>query len=135
MFILGLQLHWVTLSIVTLELLLFVGQAVGFLCRPQDKKLGWQLLLLILVILRNTVEGLFQTPNPSLWIPILWQNFFAHGFGYVVASYFPLYWYLNYWYLILGYLTAINLLIFDIWIFNCNHNQLGKDFFTLPKRF
>lgn len=93
MFILGLQLHWVTLSIVTLELLLFVGQAVGFLCRPQDKKLGWQLLLLILVILRNTVEGLFQTPNPSLWIPILWQNFFAHGFGYVVASYFPLYWY------------------------------------------
>jgi DNA-directed RNA polymerase specialized sigma24 family protein len=45
------------------------------------------------MILCNIVQGVFQAPNSNLSISLITQNSLGQGFGYVVASYFPLYWY------------------------------------------
>ncbi|TXI14636.1 MAG: LuxR family transcriptional regulator [Pedobacter sp.] len=93
MSIYGVPFHLVTFFIVLFELFLLVVQYVEYLKRPREKQRLWQLILLVLVILRNTVEGAFQIPNPDWPISLLLQNFLGQGFGYIVASYFPLYWY------------------------------------------
>ncbi len=93
MSIYGVPFHPITFFIVLFELLLLVVQYVDYLQRLKEKQRLWQLILLILVILRNTVEGAFQAPNPDWPISLLLQNFLGQGFGYIVASYFPLYWY------------------------------------------
>ncbi len=93
MSIYGVPFHPVTFFIVLFELLLLVIQYIEYLRRPKEKQRLWQLILLVFVILRNTVEGAFQAPNPNWPISLLLQNFLGQGFGYIVASYFPLYWY------------------------------------------
>jgi DNA-binding CsgD family transcriptional regulator len=51
----------------------------------------WYLILLSLLIIYNITGGLF--PDPQLNIPIVTQNIIAYGSGFLMASYFPYYFY------------------------------------------
>ncbi|WP_423147807.1 response regulator transcription factor [Rubrolithibacter danxiaensis] len=51
----------------------------------------WYLILLFLLIVYNTTGGLF--PDPEIDISIITQNIIAYGSGFLMASYFPYYFY------------------------------------------
>lgn len=89
----NLPLHPVTFIIIIIEATLLATQVLTFLSRPQEKKRLWQIILLIAVVLRNIIEGMFNNPNPNLPIPISLQTFLGQFFGYIIAAYFPLYFY------------------------------------------
>jgi DNA-binding CsgD family transcriptional regulator len=61
------------------------------LFRPQDKSRMWYLILLALLIVYNITGGLF--PDPNIGISIIAQNIIAYGSGFLMASYFPYYFY------------------------------------------
>ncbi|MFN8406786.1 MAG: LuxR C-terminal-related transcriptional regulator [Sphingobacteriaceae bacterium] len=89
----GIPLHPATFTITLIEVIFLYHQTIIYRSRPQEKKRFWQLILLALMILCNVVQGLFQEPNPNWPISLIVQNSIGQGFGYVIASYFPLYWY------------------------------------------
>lgn len=84
-------MHVVTLIFIVLELLMFVFQLSYYLIKPQDKYRRWYLILLLLLIFYNITGGLF--PDPEINIPINIQNIVAYGSGFLMASYFPYYFY------------------------------------------
>ncbi|MDO3641526.1 LuxR C-terminal-related transcriptional regulator [Mucilaginibacter sp. L3T2-6] len=59
--------------------------------RPQDKSRLWYLLLLFLFQFYNITGGLF--PDPKIDIPISTQVMIAYGSGFLMASFFPFYFY------------------------------------------
>jgi DNA-binding CsgD family transcriptional regulator len=61
------------------------------LFRPQDKSRLWYLLLLSLFQFYNITGGLF--PDPKIHIPIPTQEMIAYGSGFLMASFFPFYFY------------------------------------------
>lgn len=87
----GTEMHVVTLIFIVLELLMFVFQLSYYLIKPQDKYRRWYLILLLLLIFYNITGGLF--PDPEINIPINIQNIVAYGSGFLMASYFPYYFY------------------------------------------
>src|SRR5690606_23192219 len=91
MLVFGTEMHLVTFIFVLLEVLLFFYQFIHYLQRPQDKGRMWYLVLLFLLIVYNITGGLF--PDPNLPIPIVTQNIIAYGSGFLMASYFPFYFY------------------------------------------
>jgi len=84
-------MHLVTFAFVILETVMFFYQLFHYLYRPQDKQRLWYLVLLSLLIIYNITGGLF--PDPHLKIPIVVQNIVAYGSGFLMASYFPYYFY------------------------------------------
>jgi len=91
MLVFGTQMHVVTFIFVVLELIMFSYQLIHYLSRPEDKSRYWYMILLILLIVYNITGGLF--PDPKLPIPIIAQNITAYGSGFVMASFFPYYFY------------------------------------------
>lgn len=91
MLVFGTQMHVVTFIFLLLEVVMFFYQLLYYLFRPQDKTRLWYLILLALYILYNVAGGLF--PDPHIDIPIVAQNIFAYGSGFLMASYFPYYFY------------------------------------------
>ncbi|MGX5690257.1 helix-turn-helix domain-containing protein [Arcticibacter tournemirensis] len=91
MLVFGTQMHVVTFIFLLLEVVMFFYQLLYYLFRPQDKTRLWYLILLALYILYNVAGGLF--PDPHIDIPIIAQNIFAYGSGFLMASYFPYYFY------------------------------------------
>lgn len=70
---------------------MFVFQLFYYLFRPEDKARFYYLILLILLLFYNVTGGLF--PDPSISIPIPIQEMVAYGSGFLMASYFPFYFY------------------------------------------
>jgi DNA-binding CsgD family transcriptional regulator len=70
---------------------MFIFLLPGYLNRPADKPRFWYLLLLGLLIVYNISGGLL--PNPKYDIPLYVQNIIAYGTGFLMASYFPLFFY------------------------------------------
>lgn len=91
MLVFGTEMHLVTFVFVILETVMFFYQLFHYLYRPQDKQRLWYLILLSLLIIYNITGGLF--PDPRLNIPIVSQNIIAYGSGFLMASYFPYYFY------------------------------------------
>jgi len=84
-------MHIVTFAFVMLEILMFFYQLTYYLFRPKDKSRLWYLILLSLLIFYNITGGLF--PDPNINISIINQNIIAYGSGFLMASYFPYYFY------------------------------------------
>lgn len=87
----GTEMHIVTLVFVLLEIFMFFYQLIYYLSRPKDKSRLWYLILLFLLIIYNITGGLF--PDPHINIPIVNQNIIAYGSGFLMATYFPYYFY------------------------------------------
>ena len=91
MLVFGTEMHIVTFVFVLLEIGMFSYQLIYYLSRPQDKSRQWYMILLFLLIVYNITGGLF--PDPQINIPIITQNIIAYGSGFLMASYFPYYFY------------------------------------------
>jgi DNA-binding CsgD family transcriptional regulator len=70
---------------------MFIFQFFYYLFRPQDLSRKWYLILLGLMLFYNITGGLF--PDPQIKIPINIQMMIAYGSGFMMASYFPYYFY------------------------------------------
>lgn len=87
----GTEMLLITFIFVVLEIAMFFYQFIYFLSRPQDKSRLYYLILLFLLIVYNITGGLF--PDPEINLSIVAQNSLAYGSGFLMASYFPYYFY------------------------------------------
>jgi signal transduction histidine kinase/DNA-binding NarL/FixJ family response regulator len=85
----GTNIHWITFSIIVIELVLLFYQVIYFLIRPSDKNRLWYLILLLLIIQYNIFGGLFV--DPGLSVPLIVQYCLAYGSGILTSMYFPFY--------------------------------------------
>jgi len=92
MLVFGTEMHIVTLLFIILELVMFGVQLGYYLNQPADKPRFWYLILLFLLISYNITGGLFPDPEITT-ISIRFQNMIAYGSGFLMASYFPFYFY------------------------------------------
>lgn len=91
MLVFGTQIHIVTFIFILLEAGMLLFQLFYYLFRPRDKNRLLYLILLILLLVYNITGGLF--PDPKINIPISIQEMVAYGSGFLMASYFPFYFY------------------------------------------
>jgi DNA-binding CsgD family transcriptional regulator len=91
MLVFGTQIHIVTFLFILLEIGMFIFQLAIYLFRPQEKNRMLYLILLFLMLLYNITGGLF--PDPKISIPLPTQEMIAYGTGFLMASYFPFYFY------------------------------------------
>ncbi|RKR82832.1 regulatory LuxR family protein [Mucilaginibacter gracilis] len=91
MLVFGTQIHIVTFIFIVLELMMLSFQFFYYLFRPEDKNRLWYLVLLVLMLFYNITGGLF--PDPNIKISIALQVMIAYGSGFLMASYFPFYFY------------------------------------------
>jgi len=70
---------------------MFIFQIFYYILRPKDKSRLLYLLLLFLFQFYNITGGLF--PDPKIDIPIPIQEMIAYGSGFLMASFFPFYFY------------------------------------------
>ncbi len=85
------QIHLVTFIFIVLETVMLAFQFFYYLFRPEDKNRLYYLILLILLLVYNITGGLFPDPNIPLAVP--YQEMIAYGSGFLMASYFPFYFY------------------------------------------
>lgn len=91
MLIPGTQIHIVTFIFIVLEFIMLSFQFFYYLFRPEDKNRLWYLILLVLMLFYNITGGLF--PDPKINLSIDLQEMIAYGSGFLMASYFPFYFY------------------------------------------
>jgi DNA-binding CsgD family transcriptional regulator len=91
MLILGTEMHLVTGIFIVLESLLLIFQLILYYLRPNDEYRKWYLILLALLLVYNITGGFF--PDTSIDLSIQVQNIIAYGSGFMVAAYFPFYFY------------------------------------------
>ncbi|WP_183567744.1 response regulator transcription factor [Mucilaginibacter sp. SP1R1] len=91
MLVFGTQMHVVTFIFILLECFMLVFQLAYYLLRPRDPSRIWYLILLSLMLFYNITGGLFPDPQIRLAVPI--QEMIAYGSGFLMASYFPFYFY------------------------------------------
>jgi len=91
MLIPGTEMHLLTAVFIILEFVLFIFQLAWYLAHPLEKARKWYVILLGLLICYNFTGGLF--PDPEIPLPLTTQNFIAYGSGFLMASYFPFYFY------------------------------------------
>jgi DNA-binding CsgD family transcriptional regulator len=91
MLVFGTQIHIVTFIFIVMETGMFIFQFFYYLFRPQDKIRMWYLILLGLMLFYNITGGLF--PDPKIDMSISFQMMIAYGSGFLMASYFPYYFY------------------------------------------
>jgi len=88
----GTQMHVVTFVFSAAGLLFMLPyQLIQYLSKPEDKSRYWYLILLVLLLVYDITGGLF--PDPKIPIPIIAQNIIAYGTGFMMASFFPYYFY------------------------------------------
>ena len=85
------EMHVVTLVFIVVEVFMFCFQLVLYLQKPTERKRKYYLVLLFLLIIYNVAGGLFPDDNIPLSIPL--QNILAYGAGFLMACYFPFYFY------------------------------------------
>ena len=86
------QMHLLTFIFLILELMMFCFQLWYYCSWPQDRNRLWYLILLGLLIFYNITGGLFPDEHIDL-LSVRWQNIIAYGSGFLMASYFPFYFY------------------------------------------
>lgn len=92
MLVFGSEMHLVTFVVIVLEFgMLFFYQLPHYFVKPEDKSRLWYMLLLILLIIYNTAGGLM--PDEDWQLSVVAQNNIAYGTGFMVAAYFPLFFY------------------------------------------
>ncbi|MBB6271872.1 DNA-binding CsgD family transcriptional regulator [Pedobacter cryoconitis] len=84
-------MHLVTFVFVILELMIMTFQLFYYYSRPEDTQRLWFLILLGLLVFYNITGGLF--PDEHLGFSVVLQNILAYGSGFLMASYFPWYFY------------------------------------------
>lgn len=95
MLIANTDMHMLTLLFIVFETVMFGYQFLLYLSRPQEKQRVYYLILLVLLIAKNTASGLF--PDPRIhFIPLIDQYILTYGAGFMMASYFPFYFYKAY---------------------------------------
>jgi DNA-binding CsgD family transcriptional regulator len=87
----GTQIEVITAIFIGLEIIMFLFQLASYFYWPGDKNRGWYLLLLFLMLLYNVTGGLF--PDAKIPIVVSVQVIIAYGTGFLMASYFPFYFY------------------------------------------
>lgn len=92
MLVLGTEMHVLTLVFLIIELMMFGIQSWFYYIWPKDKGRLLYLILLLLLIIYNLTGGLFPDKDITL-IPVYVQNMIAYGSGFLMASYFPYYFY------------------------------------------
>lgn len=92
MLIPGTEMYLLTAIFIFLELLFFFHQFIYYLYRPSDKSRFWYLILLGLLIFYNITGGFFPDPHIK-FISLQIQNIIAYGAGFLMASYFPFFFY------------------------------------------
>lgn len=85
------QIHLVTFIFIVLETVMLLFQFFYYLFRPEDKNRLYYLILLTLLLFYNITGGLF--PDPGISLPVPYQEMIAYGSGFLMASYFPFYFY------------------------------------------
>jgi len=85
------EMYVVTLVFIVLEIIMFSSQLVLYLQKPTERKRKYYLVLLFLLIIYNVAGGLFPDDHIPLSIPL--QNILAYGAGFLMACYFPFYFY------------------------------------------
>lgn len=87
----GTEMHVITFVFSALEIVIFFYQLIFFISRPTDKSRLRYLILLFLLIIYNVVGGLL--PDSNIDIPVQLQNCFSYSTGFLMAAYFPYYFY------------------------------------------
>lgn len=120
------EMHVLTAVFVLLELMMLAVQLYHYFSQPEDRPRFYFLLLLALLVFYNITGGLF--PDPGIPVSTILQNMVAYGSGFLMAAYFPLYFYKSFrlttlrwqayygvsWFLLLPYL------IFFVLIYGLN---------------
>lgn len=91
MYVFNSEMYVLTFIICLLEFGMCCYQLVYYLFKPEDKRRLWYLILLVLLIVYNVAGGLF--PDPRYPISLVLQNIIAYGSGFLMAAYFPFYFY------------------------------------------
>jgi DNA-binding CsgD family transcriptional regulator len=124
----GTQVELITAIFVGLEIVMALFQLASYFYWPGDKNRGRYLLLLLLMLLYNITGGLF--PDPQLPIALSLQEMIAYGTGFLMASYFPFYFYKAFelkalrWHALFGVplFLALPYLIFFVIVYAINGN-------------
>lgn len=85
------EIHIVTFLFILCEVILFFYQFFYFIHKPSEKERIYFVILLFFLIMYNISSGLF--PDPNLRLEIVDQNILAYGTGFLMACYFPYYFY------------------------------------------
>jgi DNA-binding CsgD family transcriptional regulator len=128
MTVFGTEMLLITCIFALLEIIMFFYQFIHYLSRPQEKQRLYYLILLFLLIVYNISGGLF--PDPQLDIPVVIQNIIAYGSGFLMASYFPYYFYKGFdlnqlrFHAVYGVLLFLILpfVIFFVIVYSIQHN-------------
>ncbi len=91
MLVFNSEMHLLTFMVCLLEFGMFCYQLVYFLSSPKDESRFWYLVLLGLLIVYNITGGLL--PDEDFALPVMVQNIIAYGSGFLMAAYFPYYFY------------------------------------------
>ncbi|MPR37422.1 helix-turn-helix transcriptional regulator [Salmonirosea aquatica] len=91
----GTDIHIVTFCFIVIEVVFFLYQLYYYLCWPKDQNRKYYLILLFLLIVKNLAMGLFPDPQYTN-IPMVIQYAFTYAAGFIMASYFPYYFYRSY---------------------------------------
>lgn len=91
MLVFGSEMHLVTFIVIVLEFGMLCYQLVYYLFDPTDRGRFWYLILLFLLIVYNICGGLM--PDERFSMPVITQNMLAYGSGFLIACYFPYYFY------------------------------------------
>lgn len=91
MYLFNSEMHVLTFAICVMEFGMFFSQFVLYLSRPQERPRLWYCLLLALLIIYNVSCGLF--PDEKISLSIMAQNIISYGSGFLIAAYFPCYFY------------------------------------------
>jgi DNA-binding CsgD family transcriptional regulator len=115
------DMHVVTFLFIIFEIVMFGYQFILYLSRPQEKTRKFYLILLTLLIAKNTASGLFPDPDITS-IPLIIQYGITYGAGFVMASYFPYYFYRAYnlhsmkWHATKGIFYFLHIPFFSVFI-------------------
>lgn len=91
MYVFNSEMYVLTFVICVIEFGMFCYQLVYCLSNPAEKRRMWYLFLLILLIVYNITGGLL--PDARFGMSMVWQNIIAYGSGFLMAAYFPYYFY------------------------------------------
>lgn len=86
------EMHPLTAVFILLELMMLSVQLYFYLIWPYHRSRLTYLILLVLLIIYNLTGGFF--PDTDIrWLSLPFQNIIAYGSGFLMAAYFPYYFY------------------------------------------
>lgn len=85
----GTQMHWSTLGVICLEILILFYLLIYRVARPDDKSAYLNIILLVLLLIYNVTGGLL--PDPHLPGGFFVQECIAYATGFITPCFFPYY--------------------------------------------